>query len=339
MKLSVCIPTYNFGRFIGATLDSIVPQLTDEVEVVVLDGASTDDTAEVVRRFQEQHANVRYHRLDARGGIDRDMARVVELARGRYCWLFSGDDIMRPGAIGTVLDWIGRSQCDVYLCRHSNCTFAMDFIADHPILRSREVLTADLSVPRERSAYFALAQTTEAFFSFMSGLVVRKASWDSVPLNEGFMGSCWGHVARLFELMPRGLRVAYSPQVLLDRRGDNDSFADRGTVNRFRIAIQGYHRIAATFLAGADELAFHVRRVIRNEYGFRQFMVAAIDCRRSPARESRALLNALIRQTYCDTPLRGRVLLLGIALTPGPLYLWLRGLHRYRRKVLRAFQR
>jgi predicted GTPase len=38
IRLSVCIPTYNFGRFIGETIDSIVRQATEEVEIVVLDG-------------------------------------------------------------------------------------------------------------------------------------------------------------------------------------------------------------------------------------------------------------------------------------------------------------
>lgn len=40
-RLSICIPTYNFGEFIGETLDSIVCQATDETEIVIVDGAST----------------------------------------------------------------------------------------------------------------------------------------------------------------------------------------------------------------------------------------------------------------------------------------------------------
>jgi len=47
-RLSICIPTYNFGRFIGETLDSILPQATEDVEVTVVDGASTDNTADIV---------------------------------------------------------------------------------------------------------------------------------------------------------------------------------------------------------------------------------------------------------------------------------------------------
>ena len=89
IRLSVCIPTYNFGRFIGETLESIVRQATEEVEIVVLDGGSTDNTTEVVEGFRDAFPRLRYYRQDFKGGIDRDMAKSVELARGEYCWLFS----------------------------------------------------------------------------------------------------------------------------------------------------------------------------------------------------------------------------------------------------------
>ena len=83
MRLSICIPTFNFGEFIGETLESILPQVVDGVEVVILDGGSTDDTTAVVRSFQDRYPELRYVRRDERGGIDRDMARNVDLARGR----------------------------------------------------------------------------------------------------------------------------------------------------------------------------------------------------------------------------------------------------------------
>lgn len=333
IMLSVCIPTYNFGRFIGETLRSITPQLTEEVEIVVLDGGSTDDTADVVEGFRERCPSISYVRHPVRGGIDRDMAQVVELARGTYCWLFSADDLMRSGAIAKVLRWI-QSGSDLYLCRHSNCTVDMKFVADHPVLRLNSEATFDLGDSAARARYFLLAESTEAFFSFMGTLIVRRRAWQSAPLNEAFIGSCWAHAARFFQLMARGLVVTYSPEVLLDRRGDNDSFADRGMVNRQRIAIAGYHRIADTFL-GAGDLAFHVRRTLRNEYGFRQFALARIQCRRSPQSEDLGVLVSLIRQAYVDTPVRGWILRLLTAITPTSLYFGMRDLYRYARPFIR----
>src|SRR5271165_2413917 len=103
MRLSVCIPTYNFGAFIGETLESILPQVEEGVEVIVLDGGSDDDTSVVVESLQQRYPSLRYERRDERGGIDRDIARTVDLARGEYCWLFCADDVMKPGAIGRML--------------------------------------------------------------------------------------------------------------------------------------------------------------------------------------------------------------------------------------------
>jgi abequosyltransferase len=62
ISLSICIPTYNFGKFIGQTLESIIPNLTEAVEVVILDGGSTDDTADVVAQKQRNFPQIQYHR-------------------------------------------------------------------------------------------------------------------------------------------------------------------------------------------------------------------------------------------------------------------------------------
>ena len=110
LRLSVCIPVYNFGAFLGETLESIVPQAAKAVEIVVLDGGSTDDTPQVVGRFQERFPRLNYVRREKKGGIDRDMAFAVEAARGDYVWLFSGDDRMRPDAIERVLAELDREE-------------------------------------------------------------------------------------------------------------------------------------------------------------------------------------------------------------------------------------
>ncbi|MGA2323245.1 MAG: glycosyltransferase family 2 protein [Sedimentisphaerales bacterium] len=301
-SLSICIPTYNFGKFIGETLESIICQLTDDAEIVVLDGASTDNTPDIVRQFQANCPNLRYHRLDKRGGIDRDMAKSVELANGEYCWLFSSDDIMRRGAIAKILSQIKHGH-DLYLCQHTNCTFDMKFVSEHPVLRSNEEVEFNLTNQSDRQRYFELATTTEAFFSFLGGIIIKKSKWDSVPINEMFVGSCWGHAARIFELISMGLTVKYLAEPLLDRRGDNDSFADKGVVNRFRIAIDGYHKIGDVFFGHKSYEAYHIRRVIRYEFNMRNFLEAKLSCWSNPSREDRSILDSLFRKTYNDNPL------------------------------------
>src|SRR5579862_4701158 len=84
IKLSLCIPTYNRAAHIIQTLDSILSQISGSIVVVVLIGASTDDTSEVIASFQERFTNLIYYRGSENMGVDRDMAKAVELARGEY---------------------------------------------------------------------------------------------------------------------------------------------------------------------------------------------------------------------------------------------------------------
>ncbi len=296
-SLSICIPTYNFGKFIGETLESIVCQLTADVEIVVLDGASTDNTSDIVHQFQANYPNLRYHRLNKRGGIDRDMAKSVELANGKYCWLFSSDDIMIQGAIAKILSQIKHGH-DLYLCKHTNCTLDMKYKGEHPVLRTNETAEFNLTNQSDRRRYFELAITTEPFFSFLGGIIIKKSKWDSVPINEMFVGSCWGHVARIFELMPMGLTLKYLAEPLLNRRGDNDSFADKGLVNRYRIAIDGYHKMGDVFFGHNSYEAYHIRRVIRHEFSFREFLETKALCWKNTSREDKNSLDALFLKTY-----------------------------------------
>ena len=133
-RLSICIPVFNFGSFLGETLDSILSQTTNDIEVLIVDGASTDNTQEVVAARTATSPQLRYVRLEKRGGIDADLAASVALARGEYCWLFSGDDIMRPHAIQRALEWL-CSNHDVYICKHTICDKSMRFLRDYAIIR------------------------------------------------------------------------------------------------------------------------------------------------------------------------------------------------------------
>jgi abequosyltransferase len=122
-------------------------------------------------------------------------------ARGDYCWLFSADDLMIEGAIRRVCEEI-KSTKDVYLCMHSLCSAAMEKqVPRYPVLGSPVDRLFRLSDPAQRRAYFESALTTEALFSFMSSLVVKRKTWRSVTLNETFVGGCWARAVRLFELM------------------------------------------------------------------------------------------------------------------------------------------
>lgn len=299
VRLSVCVPTYNFGAFLGETLASLARQIEEEVEIVVVDGASTDNTEEVAREFQSSYPAIRYVRLEKRGGIDKDMATAVELARGNYCWLLSADDLAADGAIPRILDEI-RGAYDVCLCGLTRCTLQMKPIAKHPVLSGSTDAVYDLSDVNTRLTYFQSAVTTTAFFSYMSSLVINKARWNEVGGDDAFVGSCWAHVARIFRMIPRGLRVRYLGGEYVLSRSENDSFLEHGLVHRIAISVEGFNRLAEAFFGKESPEAYHIRRVLKNEYTLAYLLHAKLMSRLDGEVDVAMRLDRLVRTIYAD---------------------------------------
>jgi len=90
----VIIPTYNYGRFLGATLESVLAQAPETPEVIVVDDASTDDTRSVVERFPQ----VRYFH-QAHLGVAAARNRGAAEAGGEFFCFLDSDDQLISGAL------------------------------------------------------------------------------------------------------------------------------------------------------------------------------------------------------------------------------------------------
>ncbi len=301
-RLSICIPTYNFAEFIGETLQSILRQSADDVEVVVLDSGSTDATPEIVRSFQRDFPALRYYRRDKKGGIDRDLAETISLARGAYCWLMSSDDTLVPGAIATVLDEIRRGH-DIYLCNRVECDRDLVPVKDRPWFPRRVGDSEfDLSVRSDLLAYLDAAQSIGALFSYISSIVVRRSRWEQAGYEEALSGTNYAHVFRLFSIARFGGQLKYLSKPLVLCRGDNDSFRDKGQLNRFLIDLDGYQRLASRLFPG-DKAAEHAfKSVMRREHAW--FMLASLKSRVGSDRDWKGCEEKLSSYGYSGTQLR-----------------------------------
>ncbi len=189
--LSICIATYNRADYIGETLNSIIPQLEDDVELLVVDGASTDKTQEVLEGFASKDARIRYVRLAAKGGVDQDYDKSVELARGEFCWLFTDDDLLKPGAIAAVKKAIAEGY-DLVVVNGEERDVNLSTIVE-----GRRILV------RENKAYGS--SDLDQFFidatkhlSFIGSVVIRRSVWlgrDRTP----YFGTEFVHVGVIFQ--------------------------------------------------------------------------------------------------------------------------------------------
>jgi glycosyltransferase involved in cell wall biosynthesis len=103
--LSICITTYNRAAWLALSLKNLarlIPNPQPEIEIVVCDNTSTDQTPNVVQPYL-QRADFRYYRNAENVGMLGNLNVTAHYARGQYIWILGDDDLIKPGGIERVL--------------------------------------------------------------------------------------------------------------------------------------------------------------------------------------------------------------------------------------------
>jgi len=104
--VSVIIPVYNAQKYVGEAIRSIVAQTYSDLEIVVVDDASTDSSMEEVRRVKDGRVRLVQNRVN--GGQSRARNAGFEAAQGRYLALLDADDVALSDRIARQVDYLDR---------------------------------------------------------------------------------------------------------------------------------------------------------------------------------------------------------------------------------------
>ena len=104
-QISVCVPTYNGGQFLAETLDSIAVQTVSDIEILIVDDGSTDDTLDIAQTFVKADRRGRVILNERRAGSSARNANVcVGHARGEWIKFLYQDDLMAPRCLEAMQD-------------------------------------------------------------------------------------------------------------------------------------------------------------------------------------------------------------------------------------------
>ena len=211
-RLSICIATYNRGKFIAKTLDSIICQMDSHVELVVVDGASPDSTPDVMSQYLLRFPQIRYFREKQNSGVDCDYDKAVGYARGEFCWLMSDDDLLQPGAISKVLYELS-DKSDLVIV---NAEVRNSDLSEVLVERKLNLISNKCYGRNESDEFFEECMN---YLSYIGCVVIRRSCW-LARNRENYYGSLFIHVGVIFQSPPVENVIVISDPLIVIRYGN-----------------------------------------------------------------------------------------------------------------------
>ena len=146
--MSVCIPTYNYARYLPRAIESVLAQTYGDFELIVSDNASTDETQEVLATYSDPR--MRTFRNERNLGLFGNFTRCLELASGDMVKFVCADDWLAPAYLARTVPLmeshpeIGLLTTDGYFVDEAGRTFALSTpeFDGGPVVRAADALHA-----------------------------------------------------------------------------------------------------------------------------------------------------------------------------------------------------
>jgi glycosyltransferase involved in cell wall biosynthesis len=105
--VSVALCTYNGEKYLSAQLDSIVGQDYPNLEIVIIDDCSKDNTIQILKSYQDKHENIKVILNEVNIGFNRNFEKAIQACNGDFIAIADQDDIWLSKKLSTLMDNIG----------------------------------------------------------------------------------------------------------------------------------------------------------------------------------------------------------------------------------------
>jgi len=103
-KVSIYITNYNYGKYLELALTSALTQTYEDIEVIVIDDNSTDDSFQVLKKYIFPESKVKVIFNEKNLGLPTSANKAISMARGKYILRIDADDMLLPDAVDKLLD-------------------------------------------------------------------------------------------------------------------------------------------------------------------------------------------------------------------------------------------
>ena len=110
--LSFVIPVYNVEAYLHECIDSILCQMNDSCEMILVDDGSTDSSGDICDEYKIKSNNIKVIHKE-NGGLSSARNVGLLVAKGEYIAFIDSDDMISPCCVGKMLDWISKEDADL----------------------------------------------------------------------------------------------------------------------------------------------------------------------------------------------------------------------------------
>jgi glycosyltransferase involved in cell wall biosynthesis len=252
--VTIIAPSFNYGRFICQSLDSVLAQTWRNWECVVVDDGSTDDTRAVVMSYAERDARVRYIHQEHRG-VSAARNTGIKHSRGAFLQFLDADDLIEERKLEKQIEFLRRRR-DVDIVYGGAMSFtSVESGGRSRIIRGGEELTWLPSISgSERDALLALLR---APFPIHCGLIRRGVIEDVGLFNERLkICEDWDFWVRCAAIGKRFRQIKIEGSLAFYRVHPASTCANPRLM---RPAIRRWRREIAKLVKGADALKLNQR--------------------------------------------------------------------------------
>ncbi|WP_245613689.1 glycosyltransferase family 2 protein [Alkalihalobacterium bogoriense] len=119
-SISVITPTYNSGRFIKETIDSVLNQTFENWEMIIVDDCSSDNTIDIINDYIKTDGRIRLIQLSINSGPAVARNTAIKNAKGRYIAFLDSDDVWYPEKLERQLQFMENSKVAFSFSKYEN---------------------------------------------------------------------------------------------------------------------------------------------------------------------------------------------------------------------------
>lgn len=131
--ISVLIPAYNVAKYVEMAISSVVNQTYRNLEILVINDGSTDETGKILEKLAQQDNRIRIITNEENLGLIKSLNKGLLLANGEYIARMDADDLVEKNWIETIFDFL-RNNPEIAVCGANLRTFA-DPHDEHRLLK------------------------------------------------------------------------------------------------------------------------------------------------------------------------------------------------------------